>query len=241
MRSRTSGRCGAKGSRIREPSGACPRRRGASARTRQSRARLLKFNTGSISRGAECRTRSHAPRARLKRFELTTGHAAAGSDQGFLQQFFRDQEGLPSLPHAYNVLKRREKKLGKSFRIQDVFVLHLVGAKPWEPGDPGAGEYPLSHGAWHAIRRECGLPDSPTSAVQLRNTRIMIGRLPRRRRRRGAGCCSSSARTSSLTRPARKSCISAFCAANSSPAGGGHAASHAARDANRFAVPPQPP
>ena len=61
--------------------------------------------------------------------------------------------------HAYNVLKRREKKLGKSFRIQDVFVLHLVGGKPWEPGDPGAGEYPLSHGAWHAIRRECGLPD----------------------------------------------------------------------------------
>ena len=55
--------------------------------------------------------------------------------------------------------KRREKKLGKSFRIQDVFVLHLVGGKPWEPGDPGAGEYPLSHGAWHAIRRECGLPD----------------------------------------------------------------------------------
>ena len=52
-----------------------------------------------------------------------------------------------------------EKKLGKSFRIQDVFVLHLVGGKPWEPGDPGAGEYPLSHGAWHAIRRECGLPD----------------------------------------------------------------------------------
>ena len=51
------------------------------------------------------------------------------------------------------------KKLGKSFRIQDVFVLHLVGGKPWEPGDPGAGEYPLSHGAWHAIRRECGLPD----------------------------------------------------------------------------------
>ena len=43
--------------------------------------------------------------------------------------------------------------------IQDVFVLHLVGGKPWEPGDPGAGEYPLSHGAWHAIRRECGLPD----------------------------------------------------------------------------------
>ena len=34
-----------------------------------------------------------------------------------------------------------------------------VGGKPWEPGDPGAGEYPLSHGAWHAIRRECGLPD----------------------------------------------------------------------------------
>ena len=61
--------------------------------------------------------------------------------------------------HAYNVLKRREKKPGKSFRIQDVFVLHLVGGKPWEPGDPGAGEYPLSHGAWHAIRRECGLPD----------------------------------------------------------------------------------
>ena len=96
---------------------------------------------------------------RLKRFELTTGHAAAGSDQGFLQQFFRTEEGFLSLPHAYNVLKRREKKLGKSFRIQDVFVLHLVGGKPWEPGDPGAGEYPLSHGAWHAIRRECGLPD----------------------------------------------------------------------------------
>ena len=97
--------------------------------------------------------------ARLKRFELTTGHAAAGSDQGCLQQFFRTEEGFLSLPHAYNVLKRREKKLGKSFRIQDVFVLHLVGGKPWEPGDPGAGEYPLSHGAWHAIRRECGLPD----------------------------------------------------------------------------------
>ena len=97
--------------------------------------------------------------ARLKRFELTTGHAAAGSDQGFLQQFFRTEEGFLSLPHAYNVLKRREKKPGKSFRIQDVFVLHLVGGKPWEPGDPGAGEYPLSHGAWHAIRRECGLPD----------------------------------------------------------------------------------
>ena len=97
--------------------------------------------------------------ARLKRFELTTGHAAAGSDQGFLQQYFRENEGFLSLPHAYNVLKRREKKLGKSFRIQDVFVLHLVGGKPWEPGDPGAGEYPLSHGAWHAIRRECGLPD----------------------------------------------------------------------------------
>ena len=97
--------------------------------------------------------------ARLKRFELTSGHAAAGSDQGFLQQFFREHEGFLSLPHAYNVLKRREKKLGKSFRIQDVFVLHLVGGKPWEPGDPGAGEYPLSHGAWHAIRRECGLPD----------------------------------------------------------------------------------
>ena len=91
--------------------------------------------------------------------QLTTGHAAAGSDQGFLQQFFRTEEGFLSLPHAYNVLKRREKKLGKSFRIQDVFVLHLVGGKPWEPGDPGAGEYPLSHGAWHAIRRECGLPD----------------------------------------------------------------------------------
>ena len=97
--------------------------------------------------------------ARLKRFELTSGHAAAGSDQGFLQQYFRENEGFLSLPHAYNVLKRREKKLGKSFRIQDVFVLHLVGGKPWEPGDPGAGEYPLSHGAWHAIRRECGLPD----------------------------------------------------------------------------------
>ena len=95
----------------------------------------------------------------VKRFELTSGHAAAGSDQGFLQQYFRENEGFLSLPHAYNVLKRREKKLGKSFRIQDVFVLHLVGGKPWEPGDPGAGEYPLSHGAWHAIRRECGLPD----------------------------------------------------------------------------------
>ena len=54
---------------------------------------------------------------------------------------------------------RQIVRLGKSFRIQDVFVLHLVGGKPWEPGDPGAGEYPLSHGAWHAIRRECGLPD----------------------------------------------------------------------------------
>lgn len=56
-------------------------------------------------------------------------------------------------------MKRREKKLGTAFRIQDVFVLHLVGGKPWEPQDPGAGEYPLSHGERHAIRRECGLPD----------------------------------------------------------------------------------
>ena len=96
---------------------------------------------------------AHAPIGFSRKFN------AAGSDQGFLQQFFRENEGFLSLPHAYNVLKRREKKLGKSFRIQDVFVLHLVGGKPWEPGDPGAGEYPLSHGAWHAIRRECGLPD----------------------------------------------------------------------------------
>ena len=119
---------------------------------------VAKFNTGVLS-AAPSAERFATLLARLKRFELTSGHAAAGSDQGFLQQYFRENEGFLSLPHAYNVLKRREKKLGKSFRIQDVFVLHLVGGKPWEPGDPGAGEYPLSHGAWHAIRRECGLPD----------------------------------------------------------------------------------
>ena len=91
------------------------------------------------------RAAEHAPRGPFHVLERRHGLAEIGERGAFVL--------------VYNVLKRREKKLGKSFRIQDVFVLHLVGGKPWEPGDPGAGEYPLSHGAWHAIRRECGLPD----------------------------------------------------------------------------------
>ena len=66
------------------------------------------------------------------------------------------------LHHAFAVLyltPRGSQAVRVHTDDQDVFVLHLVGGKPWEPGDPGAGEYPLSHGVWHAIRRECGLPD----------------------------------------------------------------------------------
>ena len=126
---------------------------------RLQREPAVKFNTGVLSVAPSTRI-FEALLLKLKTFTLVGGHGAAGSDQGFLQAYFlENRKGFLSLPHAYNVLKRREKKLGKAFRIQDVFVLHLVSRKPWEPQDPGAGEYPLSHGEWQAIRRECGLPD----------------------------------------------------------------------------------
>ena len=118
-----------------------------------------RFNTGVVSARPDA-TRFATLVRRLAAHDLrkTGGGRAEGSDQGFLQAYVaEDPAGFLLLPHSYNVLKRREKSLKDKFRLEDAFVVHLVGGKPWEPGDPGSVEYPVTHGAWHAARKRCGL------------------------------------------------------------------------------------
>ena len=93
-----------------------------------------------------------------------------GSDQGFLQAFFRDRVWT-SLPSKYNWSKRRE--LGTGFKhsehwfqtVQnDTLVFHLVGPKPWQgkhqsqADDPDIGGYPHTHGLWWRSSSACPLP-----------------------------------------------------------------------------------
>jgi lipopolysaccharide biosynthesis glycosyltransferase len=65
-----------------------------------------------------------------------------GGDQGFLNSVFRDWHRLSP---EYNTTKRLFSHHPELYIHDDIKVLHYVGTKPWEPGEPGSRYEELDH------------------------------------------------------------------------------------------------